>query len=150
MVYLQQFGTGQALETATVTKLVRNLFMLAVIPIMGVVYHRSSQRQSRSRPKFAQLVPLFVFGFVAMTLLRTLGDLGGQPFGLLSTEIWERFIGATATLAGWCLVVAMASVGLGTSFDRLKKLGMKPLAVGLVAALLVGGVSLSLIRLLAG
>ena len=150
MVYLQQFGTGQAPDTATVTKLVRNLFMLAVIPIMGVVYHRSSQRQSRPRPNLAQLVPLFVFGFVAMTLLRTLGDLGGQPFGLLSTEIWERFISATATLAGWCLVVAMASVGLGTSFDRLKKLGMKPLAVGLVAALLVGGVSLSLIRLLAG
>jgi uncharacterized integral membrane protein (TIGR00698 family) len=147
MVYQQQFGTGQALDTATVTKLVRNLFMLAVIPIMGIVYHRSAvERRSLSRPKLAQMVPLFVFGFVAMTLLRTLGDLGSQPFGLLSTEAWERFIRATGQVAGWCLVVAMASVGLGTSFDRLKNLGLRPLAVGLLAALLVGAVSLSLIQ----
>jgi uncharacterized membrane protein YadS len=41
----------------------------------------------------------------------------------------------------------MASVGLGTSFDRLKNLGLRPLAVGLLAALLVGGVSLTLIQL---
>jgi uncharacterized integral membrane protein (TIGR00698 family) len=147
MVYLQQFGSGQALDTATVTKLVRNLFMLAVIPLMGIVYHRSgAERRTISRSKIRQMVPLFVFGFVAMTLLRTLGDLGSQPFGFLSTEAWERFIHTTGQVAGWCLVVAMASVGLGTSFDRLKNLGLKPLAVGLLAALLVGGVSMSLIQ----
>jgi uncharacterized integral membrane protein (TIGR00698 family) len=149
MVYLQQFGTGQALDTATVTKLVRNLFMLAVIPIMGILYHRSAAERVRlSGPKLRQMVPLFVFGFVAMTLIRTLGDLGSQPFGLLSTEAWERLIDTAGKVAGWCLVVAMASVGLGTSFVRLKSLGLKPLAVGLLAALLVGGVSLSLIGVL--
>jgi uncharacterized integral membrane protein (TIGR00698 family) len=149
MIYLQQFGAGQALDTATVTKLIRNLFMLAVIPIMGIVYHRSvAERPGLSGAKLRQMVPLFVFGFVAMTLLRTLGDLGSRPFGLLSVETWERLIDATGQVAGWCLVVAMASVGLGTSFDRLKNLGLKPLAVGLLAALLVGGVSLGLIEAL--
>jgi uncharacterized integral membrane protein (TIGR00698 family) len=149
MVYLQQFGSGQALDTATVTKLVRNLFMLAVIPVMGIVYHRSAaDRRLLAGPKLRQMVPLFVFGFVAMTLLRTLGDLGDRPFGLLPPEVWERFIHATGRVAAWCLVVAMASVGLGTSFERLKNLGLKPLAVGLLAALLVGGVSLGLIEVL--
>jgi uncharacterized membrane protein YadS len=39
----------------------------------------------------------------------------------------------------------MAAVGLGTSFARLRGLGLKPLVVGLVAALLVGLVSFVLV-----
>ena len=148
MVYLQQFGTDQALDTATVTKLMRNLFMLAVIPLMATLYHRSARERRLTQPKLGQMVPLFVGGFVAMSLLRTVGDLGTQPFGLLSTETWERTIDATGTLAGWCLIAAMAAVGLGTSLARLKSLGPKPLFVGFLAALLVGGVSASLIAVL--
>ena len=43
---------------------------------------------------------------------------------------------------------AMAAVGLGTSIKGLKAIGLKPLGAGLVAALLVGGVSIALISLL--
>jgi uncharacterized membrane protein YadS len=42
----------------------------------------------------------------------------------------------------------MAAVGLGTSIKGLVSIGAKPLVMGLVAALLVGGVSLTLISLL--
>jgi uncharacterized membrane protein YadS len=35
LMYAQQYGAPVALEAATVTKLVRNLFMLAVIPLVG-------------------------------------------------------------------------------------------------------------------
>ena len=41
---------------------------------------------------------------------------------------------------------AMAAVGLGTSFTRLRGLGLRPLGVGLFAAAVVGGVSYLLIR----
>ena len=39
----------------------------------------------------------------------------------------------------------MASVGLGTQISRLRGLGFRPLAAGLVAALVVGILSASLI-----
>jgi uncharacterized membrane protein YadS len=39
----------------------------------------------------------------------------------------------------------MASVGLGTHLGRLRKLGFRPLLVGLVAALTVGTVSAGLL-----
>jgi uncharacterized membrane protein YadS len=42
----------------------------------------------------------------------------------------------------------MAAVGLGTSIKGLVSIGLKPLAMGLVAALLVGGVSATTISLL--
>ena len=46
------------------------------------------------------------------------------------------------------LGIAMAAVGLGTSLSGLRRIGLKPLGVGLFSALLVGAVSYSLITLL--
>ncbi|MDJ0852643.1 MAG: putative sulfate exporter family transporter [Myxococcota bacterium] len=151
LLYVQQYAAPQALDTATVTKLVRNVFMVAVIPLMAVLYHRTGDAQGRSgRPPLKQAVPLFVFGFVAMALLRTVGDLGDAPFGgLLSASQWSSAIASLSTLSAWCLTVAMASVGLGTNLKRLRSLGLKPLGVGLAAALSVGLMSTLLIHLLA-
>lgn len=149
MLYAQQFGAAEALDTATVTKLVRNVFMLAVIPLMAFLYHRSDGAAERGRPALKQVVPFFVFGFVGMALLRTLGDLTDAPFGgLLSPESWSGVIGTASTASAWCLTVAMASVGLGTNLKRLRALGVKPLAVGMAAALTVGLVSIALIHAL--
>ena len=47
------------------------------------------------------------------------------------------------------LMLAMASVGLATGLTKLKNLGWKPFSVGFAAALLVGGVSAVLVKLLA-
>ncbi len=151
LLYAQQYAAPEALDTATVTKLVRNLFMIAVIPIAALVYHRSAARPAAARkPSLKQMVPVFVFGFVAMALLRTIGDLGEAPFaGLLTGAQWTAGIGFVSALSAWCLTVAMASVGLGTNLRRLRSLGLKPLGVGLAAALTVGGVSAGLIHVLA-
>jgi uncharacterized integral membrane protein (TIGR00698 family) len=144
MVYLAQYGVPEVLDTATVTKLQRNMFMLAVIPLMAFHSNRSSSTGSiRSQVRAA--LPMFVFGFLAMSLLRTVGDLGERPFGVLSPEAWTMLIGWATKTATLCLAVAMAAVGLGTSFTRLRGLGLRPLGVGLFAAAVVGGVSYILV-----
>jgi uncharacterized integral membrane protein (TIGR00698 family) len=150
MVYLQQFGTDEALNTATVTKLIRNMFMLGVIPLVAYMHHRS-ERSSGGGPRLrlSAAFPLFVLGFVAMTLLRTLGDVVVVDSSIFSVEVWENVIATTGKAASWCLIIAMASVGLGTSFSRLKTLGLKPLVVGLVAATLLGLVSYAMIQAVA-
>ncbi len=150
LMYLQQHGDREALEVATVTKLVRNLCMLVVIPLMAMMYRREaveglSKGSAKGKPKWRQLVPLFVFGFVGMTVLRTVGDLSQPALGFLSKAQWSSFIGTTTSTANWCLAIAMAAVGLGTNISRLKKLGLKPLAAGMFAALLVGCLSAGLI-----
>jgi len=145
MVYLAQFGVPEVLDTATVTKLQRNMFMLAVIPLMA--FHSNRERSTGSiRSQVRAALPMFVFGFLAMSLLRTVGDLGEQPFGVLSPEVWTMLIGWATKAATLCLAVAMAAVGLGTSFTRLRGLGLRPLGVGLFAAAVVGGVSYILVR----
>jgi len=147
MVYQQYFGDSEVLDTAMVTKLIRNLGMLLVIPILSVLYHRSSGETTKA-PKWWTMVPLFVVGFALMSLLRTIGDMGTPALGFLSPEQWSAVTGYAATMAKASLSVAMAAVGLGTSFKGLRRIGFKPLGVGLFSALLVGLVSYSLITLL--
>ena len=148
LVYAEQFGAPEALDAATVTKLQRNMFRVAVIPAMAFAMRKRGPNTSLAT-QLKAAIPLFVFGFIGMSLLRTLGDTGAAPFwGLLTSETWEGLIAATTDLAKLLLTIAMASVGLGTSFARLRGLGLRPLAVGLVAAALVGAMSFALVSLI--
>jgi uncharacterized integral membrane protein (TIGR00698 family) len=147
LMYAQQYGSPEALDTAVVTKLVRNLCMVWVIPVMAILYHRSdAQGASGKTPKWYKLVPFFVVGFVLMTMVRTIGDIGERPFGFLEADAWQSAVSMIAYFATWCLTIAMAAVGLGTSFGKLRKLGWKPVTVGFSAAALVGVVSFTLIK----
>lgn len=150
LTYQQQYSAPVALNSAVVTKLARNLCMIGVIPLMGMLYHRGRESDGRAKgakPGWQSMVPLFVVAFLAMTLLRTVGDLSDRPFGILSNAQWQSVIGYCKSAAEWCLAIAMAAVGLGTSLQRLRKLGIKPLCVGFAAALFVGGASMVMLKL---
>src|SRR5262249_40315984 len=119
LMYRQQYRAPEALDTATVVKLTRNLCMAGVIPLMAALYHRASGPDARgARPKWHQVVPLFVLGFVALAAARSLGDLGSRPFGLLTETSWKRLLGDADVVSTWCLTIAMAGVGLGTGLSK--------------------------------
>ncbi len=142
LLYSQQFGAPETLETATVTKLLRNGFMVAVIPLMAWMHERDRAGGTPARRRLMEAVPLFVFGFLAVAVLRSLGDFGAAPFGgLLSAETWRECIDTAKQVSIGCLAIAMAAVGLGTHLGRLAILGYRPLVVGLVAAVAVGAAS---------
>jgi uncharacterized integral membrane protein (TIGR00698 family) len=147
LVYQEYFKDPQALDVATVTKLVRNLSMLVVIPIMAVFYHRRSS-EGGTAPRWYTMIPLFIVGFAAMSVLRTVGDMGERAFGVLEPAQWKEVVGFVKQVATYCLAIAMAAVGLGTSIKGLRAIGLKPLAVGLFSAVLVGIVSFTLISVL--
>lgn len=154
LAYAQQFGLPVALETATVTKLLRNLCMVAVIPLLGLMYQRGAAPGRGADPAggaagYARppLVPLFIVGFLAITALRTVGDIGDRPFGLFDPSAWEAAVALGARASELGLLLAMAAVGLGTNLRRMSALGLRPLGVGMAAAVTVGVVSFLTIRL---
>ncbi len=151
LAYAQQFNAKAAMDSAVVVKLVRNLCMSVLIPVMALLYHRSAEtKKKRGTQKWHQIVPLFVIGFVLMACIRSIGDTGdGRAFGLIDRAQWVKLYNSAALLAPWLLATAMAAVGLGTGLAKLKGLGWKPFSVGFAAALLVGGVSTVLIKVLA-
>ena len=154
-VYADVFGQSLALDVATVTKLVRNVFMALVIPFMAFYYGRRTSAQASGQSKktnILKLFPLFILGFLTFAALRSIGDasinLGNSAFGLWTENSWTSLISTVKTWAGNFLVVALAGVGLSTNFQSFKGLGFKPFFVGLVSALAVGGVSFIAITLL--
>ena len=153
-VYADVFSAPLALDVATVTKLVRNVFMAVVIPFMAYYYARKTQERGESSGKRTnplKLLPLFVLGFLAMATIRSIGDAmiqaGGKAFGLWDAETWTAIYNTVKTWAGYLLVVALAAVGLSTNFRSFKGLGIKPFFVGLAAAMIVGIVSFIAITL---
>ena len=152
LTYAQQFNAKSAMDTAVVVKLVRNVSMAALIPLMALMYHRSARTRGRAKQKWHHAIPLFVIAFALMACLRSIGDIGaaqGRPaFGVMDRATWRQIYEQAAAVAPWLLAAAMAAVGLGTGLAKLKGLGWKPFSVGFAAALLVGGVSAVLIKLL--
>lgn len=154
-VFADVFSLPLALDVATVTKLVRNVFMALVIPLMAFYYGRRTSSEGTSGVKktsILKLFPLFILGFLTFAALRSIGDaginLGDSAFGLWTENSWTSLISTVKTWAGNFLVVALAGVGLSTNFQSFKGLGFKPFLVGLVSALAVGGVSFIAITLL--
>ena len=48
-------------------------------------------------------------------------------------------------IAKFCILMALAGVGLGTNLQNMRKIGLKPFVVGLCVASILAMVSLSLI-----
>lgn len=148
LMYRTQYDAPVALDIATVTKLVRNLCMIAVIPLVGYLY--AADRRGAPLAGVGgwwRLIPWFILGFALMSGLRTAGDAGERPFGVLDARSWHRFVTFTQATAEYCLLVAMASVGLTSRFAGIREIGARPFLLGLIAAALIGGLSLLLILL---
>ena len=151
LLYADVFSRPEALNVAVVTKLVRNVFMAAVIPIMATTYSLRERRSTR-RISVAKLFPTFILGFLLFGAIRSIGDFSliqrGAAFGVLEQESWTALYSGIRDWAVNFLVVALAGVGLSTRFAKLKELGFTPFVAGLVAAAAVGVVSYLLITVL--
>jgi uncharacterized integral membrane protein (TIGR00698 family) len=154
-IYADIYSQPQALDVATVAKLVRNVFMAVVIPYVAYSYAkraRSSAEFQGQKTSFTRLFPVFILGFLLMAVFRSIGDAGinsgGSAYGIWDSETWAEIINTIKQWAEIFLVMALAGVGLSTNLSSLKKLGSKPFLVGLAAAFSVGVVSFIAIMLL--
>ncbi len=157
LTYRQIYADDAVLRVATVTKLTRNLFLAVVIPVLTWMHRRDAGAGlggARAAVRWQSLVPTFVLGFVAMAGVRSVGDamLGN---GQLAYWMWDKagWSALTAVLgdrlgAQWLLGTAMAAVGLNTSFAVFKGVGLKPFAVGMAGAVVVGLVGFVMAALL--
>jgi len=139
LIYDQQFNSPETLNVATVTKLIRNTFLVIMVPLFGFLYNRGKVKD-KSYSIFS-IFPYFVLGFIGMIIVRNFGD---QIFTLESDNFqsWKTFIGYIKNLATVFLTMAMAAVGISINLNELRSMGYKPFVVGLIAAVTVGIVSI--------
>ena len=153
LIYAEQFNSPEVLDIAAVTKLVRNTSMMIIIPLIAFIYHRNLKTaESVSNLSILSMFPLFILGFIAMGIFRTIGDItlqsSGYSFGLLESNDWASIISTVKQIAEISLAIAMASLGLSTNLKSIASLGVKPFYLGFVAATSVGIVSFLTIKLI--
>ena len=145
LIYDQQFNSPETLNVATVTKLIRNTFLVIMIPLFAYLYSRVEVKNKDY--SIFSIFPYFVLGFIGMILFRNLGD---QIFtaGDQNYSVWIKLIEYIKILATTFLTMAMAAVGISINLNELKSMGYKPFIVGLIVAITVGLISLTYIQFL--
>jgi uncharacterized integral membrane protein (TIGR00698 family) len=113
---------GGALAVAVVVKLARVLMLAPVIMVIGLSRRRAVASVEGKRPP---LLPLFVAGFLAAALARTLLPLG--------TQVLEGGKVAQTVL----LSAAMFALGCGVRISMLKKVGGRPVVLGALSTVWV-------------
>lgn len=124
-----QYG-AEALALATTVKLARALWILPVAAVLAKVVPHEGGAAKRS-------YPWFIFAFIGMAALVTFVPALTEPGKTLAA--WAK----------WGLVASLFFVGLGVSREALKQVGVKPLVLGVLLWVLVGGGTLAAILTLA-
>jgi uncharacterized integral membrane protein (TIGR00698 family) len=145
----------QAAEHAIIIKLARICLLAPLVFIIGLVYARQKagkrEAVSHGRINYFSMFPKFVFGFLALALLRARGWL---------PDVTVHFPGqgmpdpeySLPTVAQSCsaffITMSMAAVGLETKFKAMKQTGFRPLVAATISALAITVVTLGLLKLL--
>ncbi|MDB3968442.1 putative sulfate exporter family transporter [Candidatus Pelagibacter ubique] len=137
LIYDQQFNSQETLNIATVTKLIRNTFLVIMIPLFAFLYNRNNV--VKKNYSILAIFPYFVIGFVAMIILRNIGD---QFFLNSYNNLWLETVDIIKSSSKVFLTMAMAAIGLSTNLRDLKSMGYKPFLVGFIGMATVGLVSI--------
>lgn len=138
LLFEQTFTDPDVVAAATVTKLLRNVSMLIVIPAVTWWVLRG-ERTAGTRPPF----PLFILGFLALAGVRGVGDAWvGDRAG------WQQFLSIASVTSGFLFAMAMAAIGMGISLKALRTLGARPALVAIGAAAGMAGTALLLVAVL--
>nr|WP_294544874.1 YeiH family protein [uncultured Rhodopila sp.] len=118
-------------EFGTIAKLSRVMLLAPLVLGLGAV----ATRRGRDGVQARAPLPWFVFGFIAL--------IGVNSLGVVPAEAKHVLVPATTFL----LTVALAAMGLETDIGRLRARGLRPLALGAASRVFISGFSLVLIEL---
>jgi uncharacterized integral membrane protein (TIGR00698 family) len=115
-------------DTATIVKLLRVAMLLPVCIVIGLALHVRGSEAAHAAP----VLPWFAVAFAVLVVIASTG--------LIPAAVTEL----GSTFSRWCLVTAIAAIGMKTSLKSLVHMGLKPVMLVVVETLflaaLVAGV----------
>ena len=129
--------SNEAGDTATLVKLLRVAMLLPVILFASLLARRigGGEGEGGERP------PLLPWFAVAFALLVAINSTGIVP---------KVLIGAGNELSRWCLIAAIAGIGMKTHLKDLATVGFKPVALMVGETVFLALLALVLMRVLQG
>jgi uncharacterized integral membrane protein (TIGR00698 family) len=126
-------------QVGTVVKLVRVLMLGPVVLALSLAASRlradAGDANGRRWPPLQELVPWFIIGFLLLALARSLG------------AIPQDIVEPLRTVAAILTTIAMAALGLGVDVRKVAKAGLRVTTAVTASLIVLGVISLALIRL---
>jgi len=125
-------------DIATYVKLLRVAMLLPVVATIAFVIANFDKQGggAGAAGKARVPIPTFLFGFAALVALNSLGVLP------------KPAVAAASDVSRWCLVVAIAALGMKTSFKALLEAGWRPLVAMVLETLWLAGLVLTAVETL--
>ena len=123
--------SDQTGEISTLVKLIRVACLVPVVITISLIMHRRRSPDSVNEP----LLPWFLVAFVVLVIVNSLGWVPEQAHAMLTP------------VSSWCLLTAVAALGVKTSLKALADVGPAPIGVMLIqtvflAVFVIGGIKL--------
>ena len=121
--------SDQTGEISTLVKLIRVACLVPVVIIISLITHRSRAESPDRRP----LLPWFLVAFVVLVIVNSMGWVPANAQSLLTP------------VSSWCLLTAVAALGVKTSLKALAEVGPAPIGVMVIqtlflAVIVIGGI----------
>lgn len=120
-------------DVSTLVKLVRVAMLVPVVMVFMWLFRKS--RHKAGETSSMPLLPGFLVGFVVLVLINSLGFIPDSVNDVMTT------------LSRWCLVTAIAALGIKTSFQKLAVVGWRPVILMVLETLLLLGIVLGMVML---
>ena len=129
MVHSDLHPNQKTLEIATITKIIRNLFLLALIPILIIFNKTSKNNKNKSQSVFVKIynsIPLFVVGFILFVILRSIMDLY-----FFDNEKWIEFLVILEKLISILFGLALTALGASIDLRKIFNQGYAAILIGM-------------------
>ncbi len=128
---------GDASQYAIVVKLARVCLLAPIVLVLSVRHRRWLTSQGKSEVDGAKvpLIPYFVLGFISVAFIHNIWTL--------PTRLVDDIVFTSKLLLGAGLV----ALGSGVRWKAIRAIGPRPMAMGMLAWIIVGGVALTAVRL---
>ena len=118
-------------EISTLVKLIRVACLVPVVITISLLLHRRRSADAGNAP----LLPWFLVAFVVLVIVNSLGWVPAEAHTILTP------------VSSWCLLTAVAALGVKTSLKALADVGPAPIGVMLIqtvflAVIVIGGIAL--------
>ena len=129
MVHSDLHPNQKTLEIATITKIIRNLFLLALIPILIIFNKSSKNNKNKSQSIFVRIfnsIPLFVVGFILFATFRSFMDLY-----FFDNEKWIEFLVILEKLISILFGLALTALGASIDLRKIFNQGYAAILIGM-------------------
>lgn len=137
---------SQTLDKAVTVKLTRTLAIIPITLVLALIQARKARAEGAQKASFslASVFPFFILYFIAASVITTAAYALADGTDVL--RVIQDVFSFFKSVSKFCIVMAMAAIGLNSDIVKLVKSGGKPVLLGAACWAAVTAVSLAMQR----